>query len=142
MNCKYCGKVLATDADYKAIHEGEGEHLCWADYNGGCDVSAEEALDRALAIVAELKAGSNWQPIATAPRDGTPVLILCPGNRQALARFTACPLMGHPESAWCVVVPCMGGYGYGSDTRIHWDEDQPTHWMPLPPPPKKEEGVA
>lgn len=61
----------------------------------------------------------NWQPIETAPKDGTNILV----------------------------------FGYGDMTVVHWNiyglywnlsesgayaengEWQPTHWMPLPPPP-------
>lgn len=59
----------------------------------------------------------EWQPIETAPRDGTRILLFREG--------------------WHV--NCAVGYW-----RIDWHEfapvggecfPQPTHWMPLPPPP-------
>lgn len=36
MNCRYCEKQLATQADYDAIPENEGEHLCWSDFGQPC----------------------------------------------------------------------------------------------------------
>jgi hypothetical protein len=58
---------------------------------------------------------TDWQPIETAPKDGTNLLVT-DGKITALGwhdEFDA------PEDPWC---------GYIK---------RPTHWMPLPPPPKK-----
>jgi len=61
----------------------------------------------------------TWQPIETAPRDGTWVLLYSPNeNQPAVAYFN-----GH---AW----DDNGDGGF-------WFE--PTHWMPLPPKPGQEE---
>jgi hypothetical protein len=61
---------------------------------------------------------SEWQPIETAPRDGTRVIVADTDVWMTCARF------------W----PC----------NMHWIEDaasglrlnEPTHWMPAPPPPR------
>jgi len=55
MRCRYCEKDLATQADYDAIPEGEGKHLCWSGFAQPC-IDAEEALDIARARIAELEA--------------------------------------------------------------------------------------
>jgi hypothetical protein len=64
---------------------------------------------------------SEWQPIETAPKDGTRILIF--GARE-----------------------CYGGDYISLAYWDHWwrgdyDEpvyvDEPTHWMPLPPPPQQ-----
>jgi hypothetical protein len=59
---------------------------------------------------------SEWQPIETAPKDGTAVIVYCPakgvhvGNRRS------------DRVGWYSV---RGAYLC-----------KPTHWMPLPPPPE------
>lgn len=72
-----------------------------------------------------------WHPIETAPKD-RPIIIRCSGDRMAIARWEDFPMVG---DGWFVRVPCMGGWGTGTDTFIHWEDDQPTHWMVLPDPP-------
>jgi hypothetical protein len=68
----------------------------------------------------------DWQPIETAPTDGTPVLIYAtlnpPENRNQsvldLKPFY-CVACYHPDAGWCV------------------DEfREATHWRPLPAPPQ------
>ncbi len=60
---------------------------------------------------------TGWQPISTAPKDGTEVLV-CGYRQQSVAAYR--------EGYW----------------RVYTDEgwfgsDQPaTHWMPLPEPPE------
>ena len=65
----------------------------------------------------------KWQPIETAPRDGTPFLVWLPkkslGSHVHAATF-------HPN------VKCVG-HQFAFDL-----ESQPTHWMPLPEPPQSE----
>jgi len=62
---------------------------------------------------------SDWQPIATAPKDGTTVLLFAPGWDSAKTGWTFgkddwqdCPFHHHGYPAY-----------------------EPTHWMPLPAPP-------
>jgi hypothetical protein len=59
----------------------------------------------------------NWQPIETAPKDGTLIDLWTPAGR-------------------------LTDYGWGLDGAECWThpdgyvaDAQPTHWMPLPPPP-------
>jgi len=70
---------------------------------------------------------SEWQPIETAPKDGTPVLIFVPAyTRPTLGDFPAVMQVAHwygfagGEFAWTEV------HGEGYETY------EPTHWMPLP----------
>ncbi len=77
---------------------------------------------------------SEWQPISTAPRDGTPVLL---GGRWL-------PFETLPGGEWCSVVALYGSMSsYAEDAgdwfagveqvaswNVAW-----THWMPLPDPP-------
>ena len=64
-------------------------------------------------------AGSPWRPIATAPKDGTPILGWW---------GTECIIVD-----WCVVVERWGSTHDGEDMF----EPEPTHWMPLPEGPKE-----
>lgn len=74
------------------------------------------------ALILAVRAESRWQPIASAPKDGKPVLL------------------------WCTHLDGRGGrvetgswhdtYG-GSwwDSGLEYTFDDPTHWMPLPSSP-------
>ena len=73
---------------------------------------------------------SEWQPIETAPRNGTAVILLI--DDIAL------------QGEW-IEYPANDRRGKGEwkVEQISWhgceccevDDDQVTHWMPLPPPP-------
>jgi hypothetical protein len=66
----------------------------------------------------------NWQPIESAPKDGTRIDVFAEGRRW-------------PDSYW------SGGPKRGCWWAPNWDYDgmdgptclAPTHWMPIPPPP-------
>ena len=60
---------------------------------------------------------TEWQPIDTAPKDGTDVLVWCGG-----AMFIACMEVGR----WFF------------DRTDYSVKPLPTHWMPLPAPPENE----
>jgi hypothetical protein len=80
-------------------------------------------VQRAQALVKEPGEVSEWQPIETAPKDGTHVVLLVPGCRSVA-------VVGH----WFdfgQVVHGVTGFWEASATQI-----APTHWMPLPEPPK------
>ncbi len=71
---------------------------------------------------------SGWQPIETAPRDGTEILIATGSYRGG------------------VVVVSWYGTAHGQDVHncfADWDGDSyldATHWMPLPDPPSEDAG--
>lgn len=69
---------------------------------------------------------SDWQPIQTAPKDGTPILL---GWNNVAGRDVA-----------------IGQFGSAAEFEGVWGfidavfdfvplDPQPTHWVPLPPPP-------
>jgi hypothetical protein len=62
---------------------------------------------------------AGWQPIETAPRDGTYVLGYGPHETRG---FYIDAIHHYQELGW--TVKWMSGYG------------EPTHWMPLPEPPQ------
>lgn len=67
---------------------------------------ARAALTAALAAM--------WQPIETAPKDGTPLWVIWPNEIQEQAWFA--------EGVW--------------QTHEYRDGVSPTHWRPLPAPPE------
>lgn len=67
---------------------------------------------------------NEWQPIETAPR-GPWVLLWWPS-------ITDCALVGYVLSGrWKCPIGSFDGYTEGEDNLAG-----PTHWMPLPEPPK------
>jgi hypothetical protein len=73
----------------------------------------------------------EWQPIETAPKDGTEV-ILWPGIRNQVNGVT-------PSAAgrWLVERSTMKGMWYDLGVGHHNGYWKPTHWMHLPAPPKE-----
>lgn len=83
---------------------------------------------------------TEWQPIETAPKDGTEVLVWC--SKCALVpiamSYSSAAYFeleyGDPEymeEGWYM------SWSYPVDPpEVTW---QPTHWMPLPPPPQEGE---
>jgi hypothetical protein len=61
----------------------------------------------------------QWQPIETAPKDGTWVLVWS-YSRVAVSFFC------EKENEWC---------SDWQDYQEHYNNESPTHWMPLPAPP-------
>jgi hypothetical protein len=73
---------------------------------------------------------NEWQPIKTAPKDGTPILI-----------FEPSPYL---KKGWIDVVQNFYEIEYKSDADKWYARDSaeiscdnPTHWQPLPDPPKE-----
>lgn len=62
----------------------------------------------------------EWQPIETAPKDGTPVILLREG-KSVVAYWG-----GQYGSRWCMD-EWIAAYGL---------DQHPTHWLPLPDPPR------
>ena len=60
---------------------------------------------------------NKWQPIDTAPMDGTVFMVYASDPPGAIYNFGYCEDDGR-------FIPCMGDGDF-----------EPTHWMPLPAPP-------
>ena len=83
----------------------------------------------------------EWQPIETAPKDGTKILVCLEdlprrpldADQWRSRRTTAYFLREDPEDPgdWVLAVP--------SWAWVHDDDCVPTHWMPLPDPPKDDQ---
>lgn len=81
---------------------------------------------------------TDWQPISSAPKDGTPILAF---NRMVGIYSTAFTTRwtGEPaehDAGTYEGFPCgFWSTGLGSFPFGQWD-CQPTYWQPLPEPPK------
>ena len=95
---------------------------------------------------------SDWQPIETAPKDGTPILL---GRKAADEDDWGISTLGWWQDSEPDGVDCMGsdagfidyqvnnffpGRSFGAE-KHRYRESQPTHWMPLPEPPSATETV-
>lgn len=82
----------------------------------------------------------EWQPIETSPKDGpdgSPMVLLL--NLQHMDDYDASITIGFwstldslgddDTEGWC-------DWPAGMDDNCVWEEFHPTHWMPLPDPPK------
>lgn len=84
---------------------------------------------------ARVFAATGWMPIETAPRDGKTVLFYCDGDTRK----------GYADLYYFYIIN-NGDYhdgGYGRDYRCDpenkgrdYGYDMPTHWQPIPAPPK------
>ena len=108
-----CSRPLATGDDH--------EHDLWL----------REKLRVALNLLSSgLIAEAKWQPIETAPKDGTKIDIWFRLSDSHSARWTSC--------AWDKARERWSG-GPTDQGEIHW---LATHFMPLPAPPSREAGVT
>lgn len=83
---------------------------------------------------------TDWQPIETAPKDGTLIKIgwKFPGDTDMQEWF----VMQWSHIQRNGLYPGVVGMWVAPDGSFTWNADNPdgapTHWMPLPPPPKEE----
>jgi hypothetical protein len=64
----------------------------------------------------------EWQDIETAPKDGSDILVFVPEHREQYVAW------------WSRVHTCW----LWADTEHSTEACEPTHWTPLPEPPKAE----
>ena len=69
---------------------------------------------------------SEWQPIETAPKDGTKVLLVSNRGQVYIGQYDDDRWVRKPEPYWCIA----------GMPKTHARAQRPTHWMPLPEPPK------
>lgn len=93
----------------------------------------------------------DWQPIETAPKDGTIIVLWCP---KGIDRLYASPVAAkhvcigyygdsgalYQNEGWWSVESREEIWGYGSELTGPMSETEclsaePTHWLPLPPAP-------
>lgn len=66
-----------------------------------------------------------WQPIETAPKDGTKIVAYAPEDANGRPRYAV--------TWWRQAKDDMGYIGWGEFNMTYWP---PTHWMPLSIPPR------
>ena len=74
----------------------------------------------------------EWQPIETAPKDGTAILVFPPslsGVQASIAKWDKDEYARRPKPYW----KRLDAHGRAFISR----EKPPTHWMPTPPPPSE-----
>lgn len=95
--------------------------------------AASEAADEIERLRASPAQAAVWQPIASAPRDGTIILLGNKGSEPTPAYWgLARKVIGHgadKKFPW-VFLDVTNGINHRRD-----DETGPSHWMPLPSPP-------
>jgi hypothetical protein len=113
--------------------------------------AAIECINTQAARIKELEKASLWQPIETAPRDSSKILLGLPVNTDDDSGSVS--TAGYWQEGWEDSVDDMGCDNGFVD--VHYQEfspsrsfgaaayrstgRQPTHWMPLPKPPTIED---
>lgn len=96
--------------------------------NSLCDAAVEQ-LRTELVAGREREARMQWQPIETAPKDGS-YLLVSNGHGVWVARFKSVYQSGwKPPSPWQSM---MLNHAHIPSAKRN---GSPTHWMPLPTPP-------
>ncbi len=85
-----------------------------------------EHSDRWQRMIELIEKMPGWQPISTAPKDGTPILAFMPAYYQGKG--------GQHVVIWMDYSDRPGWYSH--IVGVH----EPTHWMPLPMPPIPDQG--
>jgi len=135
----------------------EGEWVRYTDYadriaeleaklaNFGGRVQSDVYVLSLLTKIDELEAKHQWQPIETAPKDGTEIFIYRYGWPWApVAKWVEYP--GNPvldeneQDTWMYGWLFNEWFTPGNeDGWLGWSDDEmPTYWMPLPEPPQQE----
>lgn len=88
-------------------------------------------MREAAAEIERLRALHQWQPIDTAPRDGTAIIALLRYRNGTVFDEPLSIRWHDPWGQW-VFSGCLIGIQNSAKDE---DNVDPTHWMPLPPPP-------
>ncbi|WP_427183571.1 hypothetical protein ACL598_17035 [Bordetella bronchialis] len=134
--CKRTDKYDPADRGFPIVHCGG----CGAEANGkNWDESCASAI-AAWNTRAQPQQPAGWKPIETAPKDGTRFIGLgpTPSDGGIEARETCWSFFGQGSLAKAAF-----DRGEGPSGNWRWCEPihnwasswNPTHWMPLPPPP-------
>lgn len=73
----------------------------------------------------------DWQPLETAPRDGTRILVAMSGDFLKYQPWDA------PGDEYCIFVRWVERIGYWvDDLKLFVTDEEITHWAPAPTPPQ------
>jgi hypothetical protein len=77
----------------------------------------------------------GWQPIETAPKDGSRILLWDDNLKIAVSgNWHVEPTMDNPSDGY---TPVWAWWVSDWDILDMWEDSTPTHWMPLFEPPKE-----
>lgn len=130
--CTYRSLARAIEAEVRAATPQAAPVAKVLAYPNECQLS--NVIDKSLMPGTPLYAGTpegSWQPIETAPKDGTAVLVV---NDKALDPEA---LVAHWNGEWRV--DTTYAWANAEDPWGHFGTIDATHWMPLPPAPRQHE---
>lgn len=136
---EYCAEAHEGNL-YSSRQDAEGQAEIRCDVPSiACRVVEVEVIVRSLEGEDRL---NTWQPIETAPKDGTAVLLYCPADAEAISTGMVEGLPPIVVGKWYTDT-WPGWYCGLRDEGGPWDDPSPpelvdltaTHWMPLPSPP-------
>lgn len=99
---------------------------------------AKQIADEIVGMVRDMARASSWQPIETAPTDGTVMLGWFPYFCAAGERGQVFVMRWNDEKWASKPKPHFDASGWVWGVR-ELRKRQPTHWMPLPDPPAQEQ---
>lgn len=117
----YAAPAADTDKVREALKLAIRQNSCDMLMTGE-EIRKCEAALHSMAAQAPVREVPGWQPIDTAPKDGSHVLCYAP-ELQFVGFY------GDPINKWCYMAP-----------GVPVAPTQPTHWMPLPAAPVQQEG--
>lgn len=122
-----CPSIERSDDGYKLMQA----HQAWIAWQAPKTTRAD------LTALQPQPAHNPWQPIESAPRDGTQVLVW--SDELYIKPYIAwwgvdqnAPEDGNEQEEW------LTGDGDSWSTGYYYTPCNPTHWMPLPAPPQTE----
>lgn len=122
---------MANDADVERVARAIYTSVL---AGAGCEAALNERPPEvreiwASAAGAAIAAMSGWQPIETAPKDGTKILVFTIHGELELSDWYKIETPEYVEVSEGLYRKEMREFSSG------WNSNHPTHWMPLPEPP-------
>lgn len=126
--CEHKGACLMSNSDkldeIVDRHYGQGFDTETGSYTAmsDCRAMVEEAFELGQKSVGTPPEARFWQPMESAPKDGTYILAIRHGHIR--------------QAKWCADV--FGKMRWGNDGWWYPDEDQPSGWIPMPQLPQRD----